>query len=101
MRLKRPTLVTIISLTTITIVFWIAYEIYLVLTTRPASTVDPKILEPISPTLDLNTLDDLSGRTFFEEGQETNAVVTSPSKTPTQTPEPSSTPASSPTPTGI
>jgi hypothetical protein len=107
MRSKRPVLLTIIGLTTTTVVFWIVYEIYLVLTTKPASTVDPKLLEPISPVLDINTLNDLSERLFFEEGQETNAIIAPSKITPTQTlkqsptPTLSPTPPSSPTPTGI
>lgn len=102
MRSKKPAIVSIIGLTTFTIIFWIAYEVYLVLTTKPAETVDPKILEPINPTLDIGILDDLSGRLFFEEGAETNAIFSPIEGAPqelTPTPEPTATVSPSPTPT--
>lgn len=75
MRLKRPTYLFVIILTTVTIVFWIAYEVYLILTTTPQSSVDPKILEPLNPSLDVETLDDLNNRIYFEKDQETNPVT--------------------------
>lgn len=106
MKTKKPILLLIIGLTTTTIVFWIAYEIYLIFITQPNSVVDPKILEPITPSLDLEVLDDLSERIYFEEGEATNPVVNNPELSPTPSPEITPTEAPeeespSPSPTGI
>lgn len=87
MRSKKPALLSIITLTTVTILFWIAYEVYLIIITKPSASVDPKILEEVVPTLDLDVLDDLSQRIYFEEGVETNAVVNPPEVSPTPSPE--------------
>ena len=46
----------------------------MILTTKPPSSVDPKILEPISPKLDIETLDDLNQRLYFDENSQTNPI---------------------------
>ena len=65
---KAPKLVTTAITTTITVIFWIFFTLYQVLTTKPAPSVDPKLLEPINPTFDTKTLDKITERGFFEEG---------------------------------
>jgi len=63
---KSPSLVTLAFLTTITIFLWIFFDIYRILKKPPVIDVDPKILEPITPNLDLNTLGEIEGRKYFE-----------------------------------
>lgn len=63
-----PKLVTVAVTTTITIVFWIFFTLYQVLTKEPEPSVDEKLLEPIVPELDNSTLQTLNNRVFFDEG---------------------------------
>jgi hypothetical protein len=54
-------------MTTITIIFWIFYGVYITLTHRPAVDVPAELLKDISPVLDAETLDSLPDKMFFEE----------------------------------
>jgi len=63
-----PKLVTIALTTTITIVFWIFFTLYKVLTAAPEPSVSDKLLEPILPQLDTEALGKISDRVFFDEG---------------------------------
>lgn len=65
---KAPRLVTVAITTTITVIFWIFFTLYQVLTTKPPSSVAPELLAPIDPTLDTNSLSELKNRVYFEEG---------------------------------
>lgn len=83
-KVKPPRLVVVATITTITIVFWVFYGLYNVITSTPNPTVANNILEPISPELDTNALDKLPDRVFFEE-QEIETII---NLTPTPTPTP-------------
>lgn len=90
---KPPKLVTIAITTTITIIFWIFLTLYRVLTTKPAPSVDPALLEPIDATLDVTSLEKLKNLVFYEEGSFTPPPVnTSALVTPTVSPSPTQTP---------
>jgi len=65
---KAPKLVTIAITTTITVIFWIFFTLYQVLTTKPSPSVEPELLEPIDPTLNIDILDKINDKGFFEEG---------------------------------
>lgn len=64
-----PSIVTIAILTTITIIFWIFFGVYRVLTSEAVVNVPPEVLIPINPTLDQNALGKLEQRIFFGEGE--------------------------------
>lgn len=68
---RAPKLVTVAITTTITIVFWVFFTLYQILTKSPPPSVDPKLLEPISPTLETEVLGTLTKRVYFEEGEAT------------------------------
>jgi hypothetical protein len=65
-----PKLVTVAIFTTITIVFWIFFGVYRILTAKPEVKIPPELLEQIVPELDTNTLEKLQERTFIKEGEE-------------------------------
>jgi hypothetical protein len=89
---KPPRLVVVATLTTITIVFWVFYGIYNVITSTPSSTGPSEILEPISPQLDTDSLKKLDGRVFFEEQEVKEIINLTPTPTPsTLTPTPTTT----------
>ncbi len=80
---RAPRLVTVAIFTTITIIFWVFFSLYKVFTSLEPVSVDPKLLEPLTPTLDTNALSQLEGRVFFEEGEVAAPfAVASPSPTP-------------------
>ncbi len=83
MKPKAPRLVTVAILTTITIIFWVFFDVYRILTAPSKIDIDPKLLEPFDPSLDLDSLDKLENRLFFEEGETSEFPL---EKTPTITP---------------
>lgn len=66
---KPPRLVTITVVTTITIVFWVFFSLYQIVTKKPESEVPPDLLREFSPHLDTATLNSVQNRLFYEEGQ--------------------------------
>jgi hypothetical protein len=68
--------------TTITIVFWVFFTLYNILTGDPDLKIDPALLEPISPTLDTQTLSEVENRAFFGENDVTSPFIISPETTP-------------------
>src|SRR3989344_3323965 len=87
---RAPQLVTVIIFTAITTILWIFYSIYIVLTGEAHVDIDPKLLEPVSPTLDTGVLERLPGRIFFDQGQtqpqQSNLVTPTPTQEVTPTP---------------
>lgn len=65
---KPPSIVSIAIMTTITVFVWIGYSVYKVLTTPPEINVPQEILAPLSPTLDTQTLAEISEKVYFEVG---------------------------------
>ena len=65
MRPKPPRAVTITIFTTITIVFWVFFSVYRILTSEPTPQVPPSILESLDPSLDTAALESLPQRLYF------------------------------------
>ncbi|OGM21335.1 hypothetical protein A2955_01310 [Candidatus Woesebacteria bacterium RIFCSPLOWO2_01_FULL_37_19] len=85
---KAPRLVTVAITTTVTIIFWIFFGLYGILTTEPKVDIDPKLLVPLNPTLDITALDSIKGRIFFDEDDITVSLpLTATTIEPTPTPE--------------
>lgn len=86
-KIRAPRLVTVAIMTTITIIFWVFFGVYSVLTTKPPVDVPPEILEPISPELNTEALGKIEQRVFFEEGEIEELVVkVTPKPSPSPTP---------------
>lgn len=67
--IKAPSIVTIAILSVITIVFWIIFSVFRLLSTPTDIKVPEEILSPLNPTLDIGTLRSVEGKIFFSEGQ--------------------------------
>jgi hypothetical protein len=96
-KIKAPNLVTLAILTTITVLFWVFFSVFRVFANKPSVSVPPEVLEPITPTLDSETLGKIGqGVYLMEEDIPQNTVVL-----PTNSPEPTvlPTPTLSPSPT--
>lgn len=103
---KLPSLVTILVLTVITVVFWLALDIYRALTVKPTPSVSEQILRSLDPNLDEATLNTLQKRVYIEDSlinaiplqQPIDIVVEEIIAEPTPTIEPTQEPIPSPTP---
>lgn len=73
---KAPRLVTVAVFTTITVIFWVFMGLYTLITSKPATNVDPELLKPINPILDQESLSHLENRVFFEAGQTNSPIIT-------------------------
>lgn len=80
---KAPHLVTIAIITTVTIIFWIFFDVYRIFTTTPPVDVSEELLQPITATLDTEALKNIESRIFFEEDQIPEFLIATPSPTPT------------------
>lgn len=80
---RPPKFVTTAIMTTITIIFWVFYSVYIVLTTEPENTVETEVLAPIEPQLNVEVLNSLDDRLYFND----NEIVGFTVPTPTQTPQ--------------
>ena len=94
---KTPTIVVFAVLTAITTFIWIAFEVYQTISQEPAPTVAENITAQLDPTLDSETLSELTGRIHLEDSEilDTEFLTTptpeplelEPTPTPTPTPE--------------
>ena len=66
-KLKVPSLVTIMVLTVITILFWIAFGVARIFITKPAPSVPKEILAPVSRDFDKETVAKIESRLYFNE----------------------------------
>lgn len=66
-KIKVPSLVTVLILTLITIIFWIIFGVFRILSSKPAVNIPKEVLEPFSPTLDSNSFDKMERGIFFEK----------------------------------
>jgi hypothetical protein len=87
---KAPNIVLVGVITVITIVLWIIYGVYKLVTTPQDINVPNEVLSPVSPNLDTEALNTLQQRIFFSENQLTDINLI-------KTPEPEASPTASPT----
>ncbi|QQS39006.1 hypothetical protein IPM62_00090 [Candidatus Woesebacteria bacterium] len=72
---KQPRLVTIAIMTTITVIFWVFFSVYSILTTKVAPSVSSEILAPLNPTLNSTVLNSLSDRIYVDDNEIIGPVV--------------------------
>ncbi len=100
---KIPNVVIILILTLITVIMWISLTIYGALTSKPTAVVPKEVSEPLTPTLDIDTLKQIESRIFLDDSQIPDNVVTTklsvaPSPKPNLSQEPVSSPSAAPSP---
>ena len=86
---KAPRLVTIAIITTTTIIFWVFFDLYRVFTTTPPVNVPAELMVPITPTLDIHSLENIENRIYLSEEEIPEILVSNPlpELSPTPTPE--------------
>lgn len=95
---KLPNLVSILILTLLTITMWISLSIYRAVTSKPAPVVPQAVSEPLTPSLDVDSINKIESRLFLDDSQIPDNVVTivAPTEKPAPTTAPVSTPIASP-----
>lgn len=88
---KLPKIVVIAIFSLITAIVWAFFDISRSFIKKPDIKVEEAVIEPLDPTLDVDTLTLLEGATFFEEGQIVETVAPSPSVEPSATSTPAPT----------
>jgi len=74
-------------MTTLTVIFWVFFSVYSILTKKIEPSASAEILAPLAPTLNTQALDEISERIYFDENQIVELVSEEP-----QTPSPTETP---------
>lgn len=72
---KAPQLVTVAIVTTTTIIFWIFFEVYRIFTGPADINVPEEIMAPITPALNIESLENIERRVFFEEEEIPEFIV--------------------------
>lgn len=93
---KIPSLIPILVLTLITVIMWVFFDIFRILKTTPELAVPTTISQPLTPSLDQDSINQIESRIFLNDSQiPNNNIVASPSPTPkvSAAPQPSSTPS--------
>lgn len=94
---KLPGLIPILILTLVTVVMWVGLEIYMAVKKPADSTVPVNVSQPLTPTLDQNTIKQVESQTFLDNSQIPNNIIVAASPTPIEKPTPSATPVAQPT----
>lgn len=96
---KHPRVLTLSILTTLTVLTWVAFEVWHSFTKQPTPQVDSKTLKALDPKLDTETLTKLESKLHFpDEGARRGSLPASPSPSQAE-PAPEASPTASPTPT--
>jgi hypothetical protein len=92
-KMKTPSLVTLAILTTITIIFWILFSVFRIFASKPSVSIPPEILEPVTPTLDSESLNKIVQGVYLSEGEIPTTILSIPSPTPSALPTPTISPS--------
>lgn len=100
---KLPGILTILILTLITMVVWISLSIYWALSKKSDPSVPEEISKPLTPTLDMDSLNNIQSRLFLDDSQIPEIVITQSAAPASElliepTPEPEITSEPEPTP---
>lgn len=87
---KLPNLVSILILTLLTITMWISLSIYRAITSKPAPAVPQTVSQPLTPSLDVDSINKIESRLYLDDAQIPDNVVTvaPPSSAPAPTAPP-------------
>jgi len=94
---KLPSIITILILTLVTVVAWISLNIYWALSKKPAPIVPQEVSEPLTPTLDTDSLDRIQSRLFLNDSQIPEVNIATPVAPPVAIATPEPIPSEAPT----
>lgn len=87
---KLPSFVSLLILTFITVVMWVAFEVYRAYNKVAAPSVPVNVSAPLVPTLDMETLSEIETKLFLHDSEIPDVVInfnlpTAPQFTETET----------------
>lgn len=83
---KLPSLIPILVLTLMTVITWVSVDVYLAFNKKPQITVSEGISQPLTPSLDQDTINKLESHNYLDDSQIPEVSVgSSPSPTPIAT----------------
>lgn len=86
---KLPNLIPILILTLITVVMWVSLDVFRALKKAPELTVPTEITQPLIPSLDQNSINQIESRIFLNDSQiPDNVTSSSPTPKALATPSP-------------
>ncbi len=77
-KIKLPNAVAILVLTLITVVMWVSFSIYNAFDKKPSFQVPSEVSKPLTPTLDIETINLIESRDFVDDSQIPQNIVTGP-----------------------
>lgn len=77
-KIKLPNGVAILVLTLITVVMWVSFSIYHAVGKKPDVKVPTEVSKPLSPTLDVEVINMIESRSYLDDSQIPQNVVTGP-----------------------
>lgn len=88
---KIPSVVSLAIMTSVTVIFWISFDIYRIVKKNPPLSVPPEITAPFDASLDTEALNKAAARSYLKESDIRNLApnssappeVTETSPTPT------------------
>jgi hypothetical protein len=95
---KLPSLVSILILTLLTSVVWVSLSVYWAVKTKPPESVPKAVSEPLTPTLDQDTISKIESGMFLDNSQIPQNITTGSSPLPSPIPEKTPVASSSATP---
>lgn len=72
---KRPRIVSLAILTTLTLLAWIAFEVWRAFTRPAPIQVESQIIEPLNPQIDTQVLESLKTKIFFSDEEVKEATI--------------------------
>jgi hypothetical protein len=93
---KLPSLVSILILTLLTAITWVSFSIYRALTVSAPPGVPQSVSQPLTPTLDQDSINKIKSSIFLNDAQIPQNIV---GETPLPSPILLATPTASPSPT--
>ncbi len=77
-KIKLPNAVAILVLTLITVVMWVSFSIYHAVGKKPDVKIPAEVSKPLTPTLDTEVINMIESRTYLDDSQIPQNVVTGP-----------------------
>lgn len=84
---KLPSLISILILTLVTTIVWVSLNVYRSFSKEQDPSVPKEVSEPITPTLDQSTMNNIKNKIFLDDSQIPQNRTPMPLNIPTPTPE--------------
>jgi hypothetical protein len=96
---KLPSLIPILILTLITVIMWVSLDVVRLLKKAPELVVPTGVSQPLTPTLDESSINQIESRIFLNDSQiPENIIGSSPTPRSSTTPEATVSPEATATP---